>query len=123
MPQGLLEGLHVIVDFSVPNIFYIEEGDFLISKPCVKVMTFQDRLYHTDTIPYCTDLDASVAYARAMEQLNNPNVEFCDNRVVPYHEYYPKRYIEINPDTVCDFTALPFPDKSFKLVVFATILI
>jgi len=49
---------------------------------------------------------------------NNPNVEFCDNRVVPYHEYYPKRYIEINPDTVCDFTSLPFPDKSFKLVVF-----
>lgn len=49
---------------------------------------------------------------------NNPNVEFCDNRVVPYHEYYPKRYIEIKPDTVCDFTALPFPDKSFKLVVF-----
>lgn len=49
---------------------------------------------------------------------NNPNVEFCDNRIVPYHEYYPKRYIEIKPDTVCDFTALPFPDKSFKLVVF-----
>ena len=49
---------------------------------------------------------------------NNPNVEFCDNRIVPYHEYYPKRYIEIKPDTACDFTALPFPDKSFKLVVF-----
>jgi len=49
---------------------------------------------------------------------NNPNVEFCDNRIVPYHEYYPKRYIEVKPDTVCDFTALPFPDKSFKLVVF-----
>ena len=49
---------------------------------------------------------------------HNPNVEFCDNRTVPYHEYYPKRYIEIQPDTVCDFTALPFPDKAFKLVVF-----
>ena len=43
----------------------------------------------------------------------NPNVEFCDNRVVPKHEYYPHR-----PDTVCDFTALPFPDCSYKLVVF-----
>lgn len=49
---------------------------------------------------------------------HNPNVEFCDKRTVPYHEYYPKRYIEIKPDTVCDFTALPFPDKSYKLVVF-----
>ena len=48
----------------------------------------------------------------------NPNVEFCDNRIVPRHEYYPQKYIEINPDTVCDFTALPFPDKAFKLVVF-----
>lgn len=48
----------------------------------------------------------------------NPNVEFCDNRVVEHHEYYPNRYIEIKPDTVCDFTALPFPDKIFKLVVF-----
>lgn len=49
---------------------------------------------------------------------NNPNVEFCDNRIVPFHEYYPGRYIEIKPDTVCDFTDLPFPDKTFKLVVF-----
>ena len=48
----------------------------------------------------------------------NPNVEFCDKRVVPFHEYYPHRYIEISPDTVCDFTALPFPDRSYKLVVF-----
>ncbi len=48
----------------------------------------------------------------------NPDVEFCDNRIVPYHEYYPHRYIEINPDTVCDFTSLPFNDGQFKLVVF-----
>ncbi len=48
----------------------------------------------------------------------NPQVEFCDNRVVPYHEYYPQRYIEIKPDTVCDFTDLPFGDKTFRLVVF-----
>jgi len=49
---------------------------------------------------------------------NNPNVEFCDNRVVERHEFYPNRSFEVNPDTVCDFTALPFPDESFKLVVF-----
>lgn len=49
---------------------------------------------------------------------NNPDVEFCDNRTVPYHEYYPGRYIEVNPDTICDFTALPFKNDSFYLVVF-----
>lgn len=48
----------------------------------------------------------------------NPNVEFCDIRTVERHEFYPHRYIEIKPDIVCDFTALPFTDKSFKLVVF-----
>jgi len=49
---------------------------------------------------------------------NHPNVHYCDNREVPRHEYYPKRYIEIKPDTVCDFTNLPFEDNTFKLVVF-----
>lgn len=48
----------------------------------------------------------------------NPDVEFCDKRVVEKHEYYPGRHIEINPDTVCDFTALPFKDNTYKLVVF-----
>lgn len=48
----------------------------------------------------------------------NPDVEFCDKRVLPRAEYYPGRYIEIRPDTVCDFTALPFPDESYYLVVF-----
>lgn len=49
---------------------------------------------------------------------DNPNVVFCDNRVLSWHEYYPNRYIEIKPDIVCDFTNLPFSDKAFKLVVF-----
>lgn len=49
---------------------------------------------------------------------NNPNVTYCDNRIVPKHEFYKNRYIEINPDVVCDFTSLPFKDSSFKLVVF-----
>lgn len=49
---------------------------------------------------------------------HNPNVEFCDKRVVPYHEYYPNNWLEVNPDTVCDFTDLPFESESFHLVVF-----
>ena len=36
----------------------------------------------------------------------NPHVEFCDIREVPRHEFYPQRYIEISPDTVCDFRHL-----------------
>lgn len=49
---------------------------------------------------------------------HNQDVEFCDKRTVEYHEFYPKRYIEVAPDTVCDFTALPFEDGYYKLVVF-----
>ena len=49
---------------------------------------------------------------------NNPDVEFCDKRTLERQEYFPGKYIEISPDTVCDFTALPFPDETYKLVVF-----
>ena len=63
-------------------------------------------------------LDAGCGSRMFWFDKQNPNVEFCDNRTVEYHEYYPDRYIEIKPDTVCDFTNLPFEDKSFKLVVF-----
>lgn len=49
---------------------------------------------------------------------HNSNVEFCDIREIRRTEYYPGRYIEINPDTVCNFTDLPFEDNSFYLVVF-----
>ena len=48
----------------------------------------------------------------------NPHVVFCDKREVNRHEYYPGRYIEINPDVVCDFVKLPFKDDSYNLVVF-----
>ena len=49
---------------------------------------------------------------------NNPDVEFCDIRKLDKTEFYPGRYIEINPDTICDFQNLPFPDNEFSLVVF-----
>ena len=49
---------------------------------------------------------------------HNQDVEFCDKRTVEYHEFYPKRYIEVAPDTDCDFTSLPFEDGYYKLVVF-----
>ena len=49
---------------------------------------------------------------------NNPNVTYCDIRKVDRTEYYPGMHLEINPDVICNFTDLPFPDGSFKLVVF-----
>lgn len=48
---------------------------------------------------------------------NNPNVEFCDNRKGNYI-LCDGRKLEINPDTICDFTDLPFTDNQFCLVVF-----
>ena len=49
---------------------------------------------------------------------NNPDVVYTDIRKVPYHEYYPNRYIEIAPDIICDFQRLPFANDTFHLVVF-----
>ena len=49
---------------------------------------------------------------------NNPDVEFCDIRKLEKTEFYPGRYIEISPDTICDFTNLLFADNEFSLVVF-----
>jgi len=54
----------------------------------------------------------------------NPNVEFCDKRELSYARGWGRnnsiRHIEIHPDTICDFTDLPFPDNSYKLVVKVT---
>lgn len=52
---------------------------------------------------------------------HHPAAIYADNR----HEVtealqngYGYRRFEISPDVVCDFTALPFPDSTFSLVVF-----
>lgn len=47
----------------------------------------------------------------------NPLVHFNDIRKES-HVLCDGRKLEINPDTQHDFRALPFPDKTFKLVVF-----
>ena len=49
---------------------------------------------------------------------NNPDVEFCDKRYVDDILLCNGQHIHITPDTVCDFTDLPFQDDSFYLVVF-----
>ena len=47
----------------------------------------------------------------------NPHVLFCDNREFEGHANDGREF-RVKPDIVCSFTALPFPDKSFKHVVF-----
>lgn len=55
---------------------------------------------------------------------HHPAAVYCDKRVESFqlafgkNSYQCSRTLDINPDVVCDFTALPFPDCSFKLVVF-----
>jgi hypothetical protein len=48
---------------------------------------------------------------------NNPLAVFCDNREIT-HTLCDGRTFEVKPDIVADFTALPFEDGIFKLVVF-----
>lgn len=47
----------------------------------------------------------------------NPNVDFCDLRVLDAN-LCDGRTLEIKPDIVCDFTELPMKDNTYYLVVF-----
>ena len=48
----------------------------------------------------------------------NPNVEFCDIRNEGDILLCNGQTINVSPDTVCDFTNLPFEDNSYYLAVF-----
>lgn len=48
----------------------------------------------------------------------NPAALYVDKRNMPATALCDGRMFEIRPDVVADFTDLPYPDKSFKLVVF-----
>lgn len=52
---------------------------------------------------------------------HHPAAVYCDNRREQYHHLWKNAgncTLDINPDVVCDFTDLPFPDNSFHLEVF-----
>lgn len=53
---------------------------------------------------------------------HHPNAVYCDKRREFDHGTFGAREsadsINVDPDIVCDFTALPFADNSFSLVVF-----
>lgn len=48
----------------------------------------------------------------------HPLALYLDNREIADVELCDGRHFSVRPDIVADFTALPFPDKSFRLVVF-----
>ena len=53
----------------------------------------------------------------------NPLALFCDRRQEEYEQTFGKtqpatRHIKVDPDIIADFTALPFDDNTFYLVVF-----
>ena len=54
---------------------------------------------------------------------NHPAAVYCDKRREDFELCFGKartslRQCHVDPDVLCDFTALPFPDESFSLVVF-----
>lgn len=51
-------------------------------------------------------------------EANNPLAIYADKRIVISEKLCDGRKLNIIPNVVCDFTALPFPDSAFYLVVF-----
>lgn len=51
---------------------------------------------------------------------HNPNVLFADSRTLEttFKDRDKIRTLEIKPDVIHDFTEMPYPDNSFKLVIF-----
>lgn len=52
---------------------------------------------------------------------HHPAAIYCDKRQAQFKHIWKNTdncALDINPDVLCDFTDLPFPDNSFQLVVF-----
>lgn len=54
---------------------------------------------------------------------NHPAAVYCDKRREDFDLYFGKartslHTCHVDPDVLCDFTALPFPDNTFSLAVF-----
>lgn len=66
-------------------------------------------------------LDATCGARTMWFNKNHPAAVYCDKRIASYENLWKNAghcKLDIAPDVVCDFTALPFPDESFSLVVF-----
>lgn len=69
-------------------------------------------------------LDVTCGSRSIWFEKNNPYAIYCDKRKETYYNVWKSgggvsgRECVIDPDIVCDFTNLPFPDNWFSLVVF-----
>lgn len=67
-------------------------------------------------------LDVTCGARSIWFQKNESHTIYCDRRKEEYDACFGKdlkhRHLSIDPDVICDFTELPFPDNTFKLVVF-----
>ena len=63
-------------------------------------------------------LDATCGGRMMWFDKQNPAVLYLDNRELERTPLCDGRTFSVSPDIIADFTALPFPDNHFKLVVF-----
>jgi ubiquinone/menaquinone biosynthesis C-methylase UbiE len=63
-------------------------------------------------------LDACCGSRMFWYDKNHPAAVFMDNRKLEPEILSNNRRLEVNPDVVADFKAIPFPDNTFRLVVF-----
>lgn len=68
-------------------------------------------------------LDATCGSRSIWFNKHHPNAVYCDKReediVLCFGKAHTSpHHLNVRPDIICDFTALPFPDNSFSLVVF-----
>ena len=63
-------------------------------------------------------LDATCGGRMMWFNKRHPLALYLDNREIADVELCDGRHFSVRPDIVADFTALPFPDGSFRLVVF-----
>lgn len=68
-------------------------------------------------------LDATCGSRTIWFNKDHPQALFFDKRREDYELYFGRartslRQLHVDPDVIGDFTALPFPDESFSLVVF-----
>lgn len=66
-------------------------------------------------------LDATCGARTIWFNKRHPAAVYCDRRRESYRNLWKNSdgcMVNIDPDVLCDFTALPFPDNAFSLVIF-----
>ena len=74
-----------------------------------------------ERVPKKKVLDVTCGARTIWFNKHHPAAIYCDKRREEYRHLWKNAgncTLNIDPDVLCDFTALPFPDNSFPLVVF-----